>query len=82
MSKFSFSDWFEEEISIYFERDDDADELKSYLESENINTVSQLEELDVNNLLPSLKKRSKTILIRVIKNIRGNLIYVYIFFAH
>ena len=78
MSKFSFSDWFEVEISIYFE-DDDADELKSYLESENITTVTQLEELDVNNL--TFKKKSKTLLtraIRNIKNIQGNTIYFYI----
>ena len=68
MSKFSFSDWFEDEISIYFE-DDDADELKSYLESENITTVSRMEELDVNNL--PFKKTIKASLMRAIRSIQG-----------
>ena len=78
MSKFFFSDWFEEEITFYFDKND-ANNLKSYLESENITTVTRLEELDVNNL--TLKKISKTFLtraIRNIKNIQGNTIYFYI----
>ena len=78
MSKFSFSDWFDEEITFYFNKNE-ANRLKSYLESENITTVTQLEELDVNNL--TLKEKSKTYLtraIRNIKNIQGNTIYFYI----
>ena len=49
MSKFDFSDWFDNEIAdIFF--DTDANLLKSFLETENFTTVSRLEEFDVNNL--------------------------------
>jgi hypothetical protein len=74
MSNFSFSEWFEDEIYILFESD--ADELKSYLVSENITSVSRLEVLDVNNLPFDVKRTLKAGWRRAIKSIRGNLINV------
>ena len=80
MSKFDFSDWFDNEIAdIFFGAD--AKLLKSFLETENFTTVSRLEELDVNNLpigLLTIQTSRKNLLQKAINRIRGNSLYICI----
>jgi len=72
MSKFNFSDWFNDEIADIFGTDTKV--LKTFLEMENFTTVSRLKELDLNNLPTGLTIQTplKMLLVKVINRLGGS----------
>ena len=72
MSKFNFSDWFNDEIADIFGTDTKV--LKTFLEMENFTTVSRLKELNLNNLPTGLTIQTplKMLLVKVINRLGGS----------